>query len=108
MTIKKHYPKNAKEILDRHNPPTKEDLVQRAEFRDAFLIAEIIYEARTKAGLSQREFAKRIGTTASVICKLENAEYDGHTMRSLHRIAEALGKNVQIRFVPSDHTGKVA
>ncbi|MDP7005119.1 MAG: helix-turn-helix transcriptional regulator [Phycisphaerales bacterium] len=107
MTNKKHYAKNANEILDRHNPPTKEDVSQRTTFRDAMFIAELIYEVRTEAGLSQREFAKRIDTTASVICKLENADYDGHTMKSLRKIAAAVGKTVQIRFVPNNHSGKV-
>jgi predicted transcriptional regulator len=54
---------------------------------------------RTKAGLSQRELAKKIGTTASVICRLEDSDYDGHSLSLLKRIAEALDKRVEIRFV---------
>lgn len=38
-----------------------------------------IYELRTKAGLSQRAFAKIVGTTASVICRLEDADYETFT-----------------------------
>jgi len=40
-----------------------------------------------------------VGTTASVICRLEDAEYDGHSLAMLRRIAEALGKRVEVRFV---------
>jgi ribosome-binding protein aMBF1 (putative translation factor) len=62
-------------------------------------IARKIYELRTKAGLSQRELAKKIGTTASVICRLEDSDYDGHSLSLLKRIADALDKRVEIRFV---------
>jgi len=41
-----------------------------------------------------------VGTTASVICRLEDADYDGHSLGMLRRIAAALDKRVQIRFVP--------
>ena len=63
-------------------------------------IARKIYDLRTKAGLSQRELAKRVGTTASAICRLEDADYEGHSLYMLKRIAEALDKRVEIRFMP--------
>jgi transcriptional regulator with XRE-family HTH domain len=52
-------------------------------------------------GLSQRALAKKVGTTASVICRLEDADYEGHCLSMLRRIAPALGKRVEIRFVPA-------
>ncbi|MGA7414408.1 MAG: helix-turn-helix domain-containing protein, partial [Bryobacteraceae bacterium] len=55
---------------------------------------------RTKAGLSQRELAKRVGTSASAICRLEDADYQGHSLYMLKRIAQALDQRVEIRFVP--------
>jgi DNA-binding XRE family transcriptional regulator len=62
-------------------------------------VARKIYELRTKAGLSQRQLAKLVGTTASVICLLEDADYDGHSLSMLRRIAAALHRRVEIRFV---------
>ena len=62
-------------------------------------IASLLFRLRTEAGLSQRELAKRVGTTASVICRLEDADYDGHSLSMLRRIASALNKRVEIRFV---------
>ena len=59
-----------------------------------------IHELRTKAGLSQRELAKRIGTSAANICRLENADYQGHSLSMLRRIAAALEMRVDVRFVP--------
>jgi transcriptional regulator with XRE-family HTH domain len=73
-------------------------------FEEELLNAEIarkIYDLRTKAGLSQRELAKKVGTSASAICRLEDADYDGHSLSMLKRIAEALDKRVEIRFLPA-------
>lgn len=78
------------------------DAEQRQAFEEALAdydVARKIYELRSKAGLSQRELAKRIGTTASVICQLEDADYQGHSLLMLRRIAAALHKRVEIRFV---------
>jgi DNA-binding XRE family transcriptional regulator len=62
-------------------------------------VAIKIFELRKKAGLTQKELAKLVGTTASVISRLEDADYEGHSLAMLTRIAEALGKRVEIRFV---------
>jgi hypothetical protein len=42
-----------------------------------------------------------VGTTASVICRLEDADYEGHSLAILRRIGAALGKRVELRFVPA-------
>jgi DNA-binding XRE family transcriptional regulator len=63
-------------------------------------IARKIRELRTVAGLTQTQLAKLIGTTASVICRLEDADYEGHSLAMLRRIGAALNQRVQIRFVP--------
>ena len=64
-------------------------------------VAREIYELRIKAKLSQAELARKVGTTQSVISRLEDADYDGHSLAMLRRIASALEKRVEIRFVPS-------
>ena len=79
------------------------DAEQEAAYEEHLANAEIarkLYDLRDKAGLSQRELAKRVGTSASVICRLEDADYDGHSLSMLQRIAAALDKRVEIRFVP--------
>jgi DNA-binding XRE family transcriptional regulator len=63
-------------------------------------IARKIRELRVAAGLTQTELARLIGTTASVICRLEDADYEGHSLAMLRRIAAALNQRVEIRFVP--------
>jgi DNA-binding XRE family transcriptional regulator len=79
------------------------DPVRIAEFEQNLVnmeVAQRIYDLRTKAGLTQRELAKKVGTTASAICRLEDADYEGHSLSMMKRIAEALNKRVEIRFVP--------
>ena len=62
-------------------------------------VARKIAALRTEAGLSQRQLAKLVGTTASVICRLEDADYEGHSLAMLQRIAAALNRRVMINFV---------
>jgi ribosome-binding protein aMBF1 (putative translation factor) len=79
-----------------------EDPKRVADYEQEILNAEIarrVYDLRTKAGISQRELAKRVGTSASAICRLEDADYDGHSLYLLKRIAQALNRRVEIRFV---------
>jgi DNA-binding XRE family transcriptional regulator len=63
-------------------------------------VARKIHELRSAAGLTQTRLARLIGTTASVICRLEDADYEGHSLAMLRRIAGALNQRIEIRFVP--------
>jgi ribosome-binding protein aMBF1 (putative translation factor) len=63
-------------------------------------VASKIYGLRQQAGLSQAALARRVGTTQSVISRLEDADYEGHSLAMLNRIAAALERKVEIRFVP--------
>ena len=63
-------------------------------------IARKIYELRTAGGFTQAQLGKLIGTTASVICRLEDADYEGHSLAMLRRIGTALNQRLEIRFVP--------
>jgi ribosome-binding protein aMBF1 (putative translation factor) len=79
-----------------------EDPSQRARVEDEvsnLRIAQLIHDARTNAGLTQQQLAKLVGTTQPVIARLENADYRGHSLRMLRRIATALKKDLDIRFV---------
>ena len=79
-----------------------DDERRRADFDQARANADVarkIHALRKAAGLSQRELAELVGTTASVICRLEDDDYEGHSLNMLHRIAAATGNRVEIRFV---------
>ena len=62
-------------------------------------VARRLYALRRRVGLSQGELARRVGTTQSVISRLEDADYGGHSLALLQRIAAALERRVEIRFV---------
>jgi len=78
--------------------PEMETLLAQAE--SDMDVAEQIYKLRIEADLTQKELGEKIGTTASVICRLESADYDGHSLSMLRRIAAALNRRVKISFVP--------
>jgi DNA-binding XRE family transcriptional regulator len=63
-------------------------------------IARKILELRAAADLTQAQLARLIGTTAPAICRLEGADYEGHSLAMLRRIAGALNQRVEISFVP--------
>ena len=71
-------------------------------------IARAIQGMRTEAGLSQRALAQLVGTTASVICRLEDASYDGHSLAMLKRVAAALDRRVEVRFLPTGAESETA
>lgn len=78
------------------------DLLERERLNAA--VARQIYEARTAQGLSQAKLATMVGTTQSVIARLEDADYNGHSLTMLRRIAEALGYDIEVRFVSHPET----
>jgi DNA-binding XRE family transcriptional regulator len=92
---------NAREILYRRYYKGKpRRLAALEQERTNAQIAREIYALREKAGLTQRELAKLVGTTPSVISRLEDTDYEGHSLSMLRRIAAALDRRVEIHFVP--------
>ena len=59
-------------------------------------IAVEIAELREKQGLTQAALAERVGTTQSVIARLENPNYGNYTIRMLSRVAKALGGHLRV------------
>jgi ribosome-binding protein aMBF1 (putative translation factor) len=80
------------------NDPKTHRLLDRA--RTNAQVAQLVHDARSEAGLTQRQLAQRIGTRQSVIARLEDADYEGHSLSMLKRIATALGKRLEIRLTP--------
>ena len=98
MAKAKTYTSDALEILDRRigDDPAMRAMIAQEQLNGQ--IAQMIYDARTKAGLTQRQLAERIATKQSVIARLENADYSGHSLKMLQRIATALGRKVHVRL----------
>ena len=71
-----------------------------AALEDEFVLASIMIAARAKAGLTQKELARRMGTTQTVIARLEGGRAKPST-RTLERFAAATGTRLRIAFEPA-------
>jgi transcriptional regulator with XRE-family HTH domain len=94
---------NAVRIL--HRRYVGEDVRRKASLEQERMNAEVartIFELRQQAGLSQKELAERVETTQSVISRLEDADYEGHSLSMLNRIAKALNRKVQVVMRPKE------
>ena len=73
-------------------------------------LGQLIYDLRTEAGLSQRELADRMGTTQSVISRLEEGGGAKNRIDTLARVATALDRHLVLSFpteVPDNLTDAV-
>lgn len=90
---------DAAEILDIEFGDDPGYSEMRAQERVKSQAAQAIYDARQVAGLTQAQLARLAGTTQSVISRLEDGDYDKHSLAMLERIAAALNRRVEVRFV---------
>lgn len=65
-------------------------------------VARMVHEARINAGLTQKALADMIGTKQPVIARLEDADYKGHSLSMLNRIARALNQRLTVRMEPDN------
>lgn len=80
-----------------------QDPVFRQDFQQSLRdwdVALRIVALRQTAGLTQRELATKVGTTQQVISRLESADYRGHSLTMLRRLADALDAEVIVDFRP--------
>jgi len=72
-------------------------------------IAQRLYEMRNERGLTHKQLAAKVGTTPSVISRLEDADYDGkQSLKMLQRIAHALDCELRIDIHPVDESKRPA
>ncbi|MDR2334352.1 MAG: helix-turn-helix domain-containing protein [Burkholderiaceae bacterium] len=64
---------------------------------DEFAMARELIAARTRAGLTQADVAARMGTTQSVIARIEGGKATP-SLRSVQRYAEAIGCRAVVRL----------
>ena len=101
MSKRQRTTSNGLAILDRrHFRGRPARLRKLAEATLNAQIAQEIYALRTGAGFTQKQLAQFVGTTDSVISRLEDADYTGHSLGMLQRICAALNRRLEIRFVP--------
>lgn len=87
---------DAVEIIDRRygGDPDWDRMALEEELN--LRVSQAVYDIRTGAGLTQQKLAEVVGTTQSIISKVENADYDGSAAEMLVRICFALHRKVDI------------
>ncbi len=101
MTRKPEITTDAVEILYRslfEGKPERLKILEEERANDD--IARTIVALRMDAGLTQAQLGELIGVPEPVIENLEEADYEGHALAMLRRIAAALNQRVEIHCVP--------
>jgi transcriptional regulator with XRE-family HTH domain len=87
--------------FDRYLDDNLKDPSFAARFKEAgeaWDVAMQIAALRKESGLSQKELAKRVGTSQQQISRLESPSYEGHSLSMLRRVAEVLGASVRVQI----------
>lgn len=71
---------------------------------EAWDVALQIAALREKAGLSQKDLARKLRTSQQNISRLESPSYEGHSLAMLRRVAKVLSAKVRVVFEPADAT----
>jgi ribosome-binding protein aMBF1 (putative translation factor) len=97
---------DAAAILDRvvFNTPQRKAALEQT--RREMALGEKIARLREKNAMTQQQLADKIGTHASAICRLESADYDGHSMATLQKVADALGMLLIVDFIKAPKRAK--
>ena len=96
MKKRTNFDQYVEEMIEKH-PSLKEGL-KRADH--AWDIAGQVYDLRKKAGLTQTELARLVGTKQSNIARIESADYESYTYKTLEKVAKALKGRLEIKIVP--------
>jgi len=97
--------------FDRYLEDQLKDPDFAARFRDAgeaWDLAIQLSALRKESGLSQKELAKRVGTSQQQISRIESPSYEGHSLSMIRRVAEALGATVRVEIEKAKRVDKHA
>jgi transcriptional regulator with XRE-family HTH domain len=74
---------------------------------EEFDILEGVIKAREKAGLTQEELARRIGTKQPALSRLERGGFSRATVETLRKIADALDARLVVKLEPKKPRSRV-
>lgn len=74
---------------------------------EAWDVALQLAALRKESGLSQKELARRVGTSQQQISRLESPSYEGHSLSMLRRVAEVLGATLHVEIQRKKHPKQV-
>src|SRR5438270_887022 len=75
-------------------------IAQLKRTRQELALGRTIRALRESRGLSQAQLARALGTQAPAISRIEDADYDGHSLRILRKIADYFDQNLVVSFEP--------
>lgn len=78
------------------------------ELADEYALVRELLAARSRAGLTQEEVAKSMGTTKSAVSRLEAAGKHSPSVATLKKYAQAVGCEIEIRLHPTPHPTKAS
>jgi ribosome-binding protein aMBF1 (putative translation factor) len=90
-------------ISDMHKKWMKEPKYKKAydALEEEFVLASAVMDVRSRAGLTQEQLARRMGTTQPVVARLESGR-SRPSIRTLERLADATGSRLLISFEPRE------
>lgn len=88
-------------LKDLHRRWSKDESYKAAydALGEEFQLARALIEARTRAGLSQTQLARRMKTSQSYVARIEGGKVRPST-DALERFAQATGTRLRITFQP--------
>lgn len=92
-----------KRLQDKHEEllSDREYKMAYAELEEEFTVAKALIQARSSANLTQKEVAERMGTTQSVVARMESGK-PLPSLRSVIRYAAAVNSRIDLRLVQAE------
>jgi transcriptional regulator with XRE-family HTH domain len=96
--------------IDKLHDKWMEDEAYRAAYETLepeFALAEELIAARGRAGLTQADVAARMGTTQSVVARIESGR-NPPNLKTLEKYARAVGMRLSVRLMPGERSTTAA
>ncbi len=92
-----------KTLQDKHKELLNDPGYKKAydALQEEFLIAKALIRARKTAKLTQKEVARRMGTTQSVVARMESGK-PLPSLKSVIRYAAAVNSRIDLKLVQAD------
>ncbi len=93
---------DAVQLMDQRFGVNPDSKALQEQFAEQAEVAEMLFAARKAAGMTQVELAAAAETTQQVVSQLESADYEGHSLSMLKRLARAMHQRLELRMVPEE------
>lgn len=91
------------DIFECHDDMMKADAEYRQEYEarsGAYAVARALIEARSAAGFTQKDVAKKLGISQPAVARIESGK--NVSLKTLQRYASAVGREIKLKISPGD------